>query len=204
MASECHSQKLFANFFSTRNFDGSRVEFVKKIFKGLAIAFLSVVVMFGGCVFLLGPKPPKEAKLIQNFNEHRAAFEQLRDMLLADGQVIRLADWGVETTNSAVSRIPPEGNFPLARYKEYLALLKQVNGKVAYHDKGGHLNPGPGIMLWGYGFGGDTMHIGICWMDQAPTNQIATLEGYRGQSTYQHTVIAFRHIDQNWYLWRDY
>jgi hypothetical protein len=145
--------------------------------------------------------PPKEVKLIQNFYAHRAAFERLRDMLQADGQVIRLAGWGVATTNSVVPRVPPEGNFPLDRYKEYLALLKQVGGFAATRDEGQH--PDPSIVVWKWGFAGETRHVGICWMDQEPTNQIVTLDGYPGRSRYPNREVVFRHIDSNWYLWTD-
>jgi hypothetical protein len=70
---------------------------VKTIFNRLAIAFLFVVVAFGGCIYYFAPRPPKETKMIQNFNEHRADFEKLRDMLQVDTNLTRVASWGVET-----------------------------------------------------------------------------------------------------------
>jgi hypothetical protein len=190
--------------FSTPDFDGSKFQSVKKIFKFLAISFLLIVLVVGGCVFLFipSPKPPQEIKLIKNFNEHRADFEKLRDMLQADTNLTVVASWGVETTKSVVAHIPPEGNFPVERYNEYLALLKNVGGFVASRDEGEH--PDPSIVVWGWGWAGDTKHIGICWKDQAPTNQIATLDGYQGRSVYPNRVVVFRHIDQNWYFWVDW
>jgi len=145
--------------------------------------------------------PPKEVKLIQDFNEHRAAFEQLRDMLLADEQILRVANWGVETRKGI--RVPPEGNFPLNRYNQYLALLKQVGGLVAYRDEGEH--PDPGVLVWGYGFGGDTKHLGISWEDQEPTNQVASLDDhFRKRMHGEEWRVVYRHIDGNWYLWTDW
>jgi hypothetical protein len=202
MAAECHSQKLFATFFSTRDFDVRRVEFVKKIFKRLAIVLLFVVVAFGGCIYYFAPRPPKEAKLIQKFNEHRVDFEKLRDMLQVDTNLTRVASWGVETRKPFFLGNPPGGNFPVDRYNQYLSLFKQTGGLGASRREGEHDDPS--ILVWAWGWAGDTKHIGICWLDEEPTNQITTLDGYQGRSVYPNTVVVFRHIDQNWYLWADW
>ena len=186
-------------FCSTRDFDRRKFKSVKKTLKWLATLFLLVIVTMGGCLYCLAPRPPKEAKLIQNFNEHRAAFEQLRDMLMADAYLRRVASWGVDRTKPFFLGYPSEGNFPIERFNKHLALLKQVDGTVAYRNEGEH--PNPGILIWGWGWAGNTKHIGICWLDQAPTNQIATLDGYHSQGPDRQSV--FKHIDENWYLWSD-
>jgi hypothetical protein len=142
--------------------------------------------------------PPKETFLIKNFNEHRAAFEQLRDMLLADTNLSRLAEWGVETYKPFFLGYPSEQNFPTDRFNKYLALLKEAGGKAASREEGKHADPS--IVVWGWGWAGNTRHIGICWLDEEPTNQIATLDGYRSRSEYS---VAYRHIDSNWYFWTD-
>jgi hypothetical protein len=175
---------------------------VKKIFKRPTIAILIFVLVLGGCVYWFTPRPPSEAKLIQNFNEHRADFENLRDMLQADTNLTRVASWGVETRNPVFLGIPTGENFPVERYNQYLALLKNVGGFVASRDEGEH--PDPSIVVWGWGWAGDTKHIGICWLDREPTNQISTLSGYKGQSVYPNREVTFRHIDHNWYFWVDW
>jgi hypothetical protein len=192
---------LFATFFSTRDFDGSKFQFVKKIFKWLAIAFLFVIVSFGGCIYYFAPRPPKEAKLIQNFNEHRTVFEQLRDMLQADTNLVRVTSWGVETRKPFFLGYPSDGNFPTDRFNQYLALLKQANGKLAYREEG--KDPDCGVDVWVWGGAGYSKHIGICWMDEAPTNQINTLDSYGFHSHFPTLQVVYRHIDQNWYLWTD-
>jgi hypothetical protein len=159
---------------------------VKKIIKVLAIIFLSCVLLFAGCVYLLAPRPPKEATLIQNFNGHRIAFEQLRDMLQADTNLSRVASWGVQTRKPLFLGYPSEENFPTNRFHQYLSLLKQVNGYVGVRDEGDHADVG--VIVWAWGFAGDTGHIWIYWMNE--TNQIQTMGGYK-------------HIDQNWYLTAD-
>jgi hypothetical protein len=175
---------------------------VKKTIRILAIAFMFIVVAFGGCVYFFAPRPPKEAKLIQNFDEHRATFEQLRDMLQTDTNLTRVASWGIETRKPFFLGYPPGGNFPIDRFHEYLALLKKAGGLAAGRGEGEHADPI--IVVWAWGWAGDTRHICICWLDEQPTNQIRTLDGYRGQSVYPNTVVAFKHIDQQWYLQADW
>jgi len=76
-------------------------------------------------------KPPKEKDVIQNFHAHRAAYERLRDMLLEDKNLLRVADWGVQTTKTIGTSKPPTRDFPLKRYNEYLALLREAGGQIA-------------------------------------------------------------------------
>ncbi len=160
-----------------------------------------VVTVAGGLFFYLrrANTPPKEAQLIQNFNEHRAAFEQLKEMLITDGQVRRVADWGVETTNGVGE---PPVNFPTDRYNQYLVLLKQAGALQAYRNEGGH--PDPGILVWAAGFGGDTAHVAISWEDQAPTNQVASLDEHHKKRRHgEPWSLVYRHLDGNWYIWSD-
>lgn len=179
---------------------GSRVKRSAKILRIIVCCCVAGAVAIA-LYFVGSARPPKEAKLIQIFQDHRAEFERLREMLQADTQVVRLASWGVETTDSVVPRIPPEGTFPVDRYMEYMNLLKQVGGHVAYRGKDQH--PHLGISLWASGFAGNARHIGLSWRDQAPTNRIASLDAYRGTSKYGGRQVVYRHLDSNWYLWTD-
>ena len=153
-----------------------------KIFKPLVIVFL----MFSGFVYFFVPRPPKEAKLIQNFNEHRIAFEQLRDMFQADTNLRSVASWGIATRQPQFSGYPTEQNFPAKRFLQYLALLQQANGEVGVRSDGNHADVG--FLVWRRGFAGDIRHIWIYWMDKSPTNR---------------EDITYKQIDHNWYLVRD-
>jgi len=168
----------------------------------MGILFLSfVAVLF--CLFVwLFPssKPRREEKLIENFYAHRAAFEHLRDMLQEDEQLLRVASWGVETTKSGIN-IPPEGNFPIGRYNEYLALLRETGGIGAFRGRGAHPES-VSIGVWASGWAADTRHINICWVDHEPANQVASLKDYYQTPKPRHPV--FRHIDGNWYIWADW
>ena len=61
--------------------------------KRMSIMILLVVALLWGLLAIIFPssKPPKEEKVIQNFHPHRTDFERLRDMLLADKRLLRVA-----------------------------------------------------------------------------------------------------------------
>jgi hypothetical protein len=174
---------------------------VKTLVKVLAAMFIFAVLSLIVIGYFLDPKRPTENELIKNFNQHRATFEQLRGMLEVDTNLSRLADWGVETRKPFFLGYPSEQNFPIARYHEYLSLLKQVGGMAALRDEGDH--PDPSILVWGWGWAGDTRHICICWLDEKPTNQIVSMVGYHGSADAGPNGV-YRHIDQNWYIWIDW
>jgi hypothetical protein len=176
-------------------------EFRSRLFAGLALLLVVVLGSMALLVYLALPRPPKDHILTKNFYKNRASFEKMRDMLLADEQLRRVASWGVETTKPFYLGEVSGSGFPEDRYAQYLALLKRVGGFVASRGEGEH--PSASILVWGWGLAGHTRHVGICWTDQAPTNQVATLDGYHGRSAYAVRHIAYRHIDENWYLWTD-
>jgi hypothetical protein len=167
----------------------------------LAVLLLAVF----GCtillVYLTMPRPPTDGELIQNFNKNRSAFEQLREMLQADKNLRRVASWGVETRHPSYLGEASGSSFPVDRYKRYLALLKEAGGKLASREEGEHGDPS--ILVWAWGWAGDTKHIGVCWLEEPPTEQISTLDGYHGQNRSSERQVAFRHIDGKWYLWTD-
>ena len=145
------------------------------------------VLVFGVCVYLFfEASPPKEAGLIHRFNENRATFEQLRGMLQADPYLSRREEYS-----------PPE------KIEKYHALLKVVGSPSVWVDGRG-TNADLFFMVWGWGFAGETEHLCICWLNQIPTNQITTLDGYRGQRRYPNAVVVYKHIEQQWYLSADW
>jgi hypothetical protein len=166
----------------------------------LLTVFLPLALLFlGPCFYVFYTRiPPKEAGLLQNFNKHRVVFEQMRDMLLVDTNLCRIGTWGVETRKPFFIGWPLDQDFPRDRFRKYLVLLKEAGAKGASRDNGEPVNPS--ILVWAWGWAGTTRHIGICWLDESPTNQIATLDGYSSPSR---DSVAFRHIDSNWYFWTD-
>ena len=115
--------------------------------------FVTVVWRFLAIVFPTN-KPSEEEKLVENFYAHRAAYERLRDMLLDDKELLRIADWSIETKKSRVPHIPTAGDFPANRYNEYVALFKQAGSKLALRDEDDH--PMVCTAVWAGGWAGDT------------------------------------------------
>ncbi|MGB8352554.1 MAG: hypothetical protein WCD79_01570 [Chthoniobacteraceae bacterium] len=166
------------------------------------IIALSVIVIFVTAWLFVFPisRPPREADFLQNFYAHRTAFEELREMLQAEPDGFRVASWGVDTGNGLPE--PPGGNFPIKRFDRYLALLKEAGGTNGIRRKGIH--PMIGILMWGQGFAGDTVHIGICWQEIVPTRQVENLDVYFHDHKSSGTRgWVYKHIDGNWYLFTD-
>jgi len=168
----------------------------------LISAVLAIVLAWGFFAFVFpSTKPPKEKQVIENFYAHRATFERLREMLIEDKKLVRVAGWGVETSTSMGTREHPTGDFPINRYHQYLALLKEVGGIGAHRDR----NDRPAdvsIRVYASGWAGDTRHVDVCWEDQVPTNQVSSLDEF--YKSPKPRKPAFRHIDGNWYLWADW
>ena len=121
-------------------------------------------------------------------------------MLQADEGLRRVATWGVETKDGIFQ--PAAGHFPADRYGKYLALLKEAHSDLAYREGGAH--PEVGINLWGSGFGGDTVHINLCWSDESPSRQVSSFDSYyRDHKSSGTNGWVYRHIDGNWYLSTD-
>ena len=160
----------------------------------LAASLVAVVVLF----YLSLPKPPKESELLHQFEMNRAAFEQLRDMLRADTNVQRVADWGIATWKPHFIGEPAAANFPMDRYQQYRALLRQVGGKVAFRSDGEPANISVCVWIGGH-FGAHT-DFEVSWMGQAPSNQVNNLDRCRRQFPPGERQYFYRHIDENWYL----
>ena len=168
----------------------------------IILVFLVAAFLYLWAYVFPSHNPPEEESLLKTFYSNRAAYEHLRDMLLADGQVRGVyTRFGVETTSSGLPHAPSEVNFPSSRYNEYKVLLEQVRSPEVFR-RGGENNSETCISLWGSGFAGDTRHVDLCWLDHAPANQIARLDDFYKTPKPRHPV--FRHIDENWYLWADW
>jgi hypothetical protein len=124
---------------------------VKKFIKISTVAVLLFILAFVGCIYFPAPRPPKEAKIIQQFNEHRAAFEQLRNMLQTDANLRRIAYWGVETEKPFFLGYPTGTNFSIDRFNKYISLFEDVGALAAWRDEGMHADVGIGIWAWGLG-----------------------------------------------------
>jgi hypothetical protein len=176
---------------------------LKLLGTGLLVSVLvcALLAFVGVAIFFTHRSPAKEAQVIRNFYAHRSAFEQLRDMLIEDKKLVRLADWGVQTTTSMATKERPTGDFPIDRYKQYMALLKEAGGIGGNRDRS---DSPADVCIWIYasGWAGDTRHLDICWEAQVPAPQIESLDEF--YKTPKPRKPAFRHVESNWYLWADW
>jgi hypothetical protein len=167
-----------------------------------AFVVLAAVLCTVGTLIFFSMMPPKESKVIGDFQVHRAAYERLRDMILADQQVKAVyAGSGVETTSSGLPHEPSEVNFSVGRYDEYVALLKEIGKGVVFktEEKQSKLIC---VIAWGGGWAADTRAIWLCWADREPANQVPSLDAYYHDPKRPRNV--FRHIDGSWYLNADW
>jgi hypothetical protein len=178
-------------------------DLLKVLGAGVLVSVLVCVVLAFVAVAILFPhrSPPKENQVIQNFYAHRASFERLRNMLIEDKKLVRVAGWGVQTTTSMGTTKHRTGDFPPDRYNQYLALLKEVGGIGAHRDRN---EPPVDVCVWVYALGlaGDTRHLDVCWENQPPNSQVASLDDF--YRTPKPRKPVFRHVDGNWYLWADW
>jgi hypothetical protein len=171
--------------------------------RGMILLSVALAVV---CLFLY-PRytsiPPKEAVFISNFRTHRSEYERLRDMLQADDQLDTVATWGVRTPDSLLVHVPPNGGVSIDRYNEYLALLREVGGTLAFRSPGAH--PDCCILVWSWGWAADTGHISICWKENEPRNQVASLDILNStpEPSGDRRKYYFAQIDEHWYLQED-
>jgi hypothetical protein len=170
-------------------------------FKRKAVIMLSVVVAIALLLFIghVLSKPPRESKLIENFYANQVAFEQLRNMLLADRELDGVATWGVRLADSSIERMPPDGGVPVQKYEEYLALLKAIGAKAVSR---GEAPLEVRLLVWRSGFAGDSRHVAIAWKDREPMNTVNSLDEFYQTSKPRRPV--YRHINGNWYIWADW
>lgn len=163
----------------------------------LTVSLLVFMVVLG-----CSAKPPQESEFIREFYAHRSAFEHLRDMLQADRKVLSVSKSGIETTESAgLTKVPQQGDPFSNRYLEYVALLKEA-GALGVFRGDGVGSQDVSIGVWASGWGGDTRHVEVAWVEHKPDQQVDSLDRYY-RSSPPHSSV-FRHIEGNWYLRADW
>lgn len=167
----------------------------------LWIISFSVLAIIGSCcaVIAISGRPPKESKIVSDFTAHRAAYERLRMMLSEDKDIGDVAPWGIARKGTLDWKIPPDGGMPVERYHEYLALMKEIGVSRVWH---GNDPSEVGFGVWGSGWGGDTRHVSVSWLEQEPSNVATSLEAfYRTEKPRQPSYV---HIEGHWYIWADW
>jgi hypothetical protein len=121
-------------------------------------------------------------------------------MLLEDKGVIGIAPWGIELEASPIWKIPPDGGMPVARYQEYLALLKEIGASRV--GRGGDDPLEVSFAVWSSGFAGDTRHVDVSWLPREPPNIVTSLGAF--YRTAKPRSPSYVHIGGNWFIWADW
>jgi hypothetical protein len=171
-------------------------------FRRFAIVSFSVVIAFIASLFIIvsiSSKLPKEGKIASDFRAYRASYERVRTMLSEDKGVEGVAPWGIQLEGSPLWKVPPEGGMPANRYQEYLSLLKEIGASRVSQERG-PLEVSFGV--WESGWGGNTRHVNISWLEREPPNTAISLDAF--YRTDKPRRPSYVHIDGNWYIWADW
>ena len=125
-------------------------------------------------------------ELVRRFEENRAAYDRLRDLLVDDVSVRDVGKSGVQMEDSPIHVAPPTPLISTARYQEYMDLLKSTGGTRASRSQG--LHPAICVGVTAEGWAGDTRHKNICWR-----------EGSLAKDSHFTDTL----IESNWYLEKD-
>ena len=149
--------------------------------------------------------PPKESALLGQFHRQRADLEEVRHALLDMPEWRRVGEWGVETWGSPGAKVPAPGDASRATYEKTVSILKRVDGATAlrFDDP----NPEICIVVWGWGFAGETRHISFCSRSDRPRNLVERLDSDAARAILRRSPrrqVVYRHIEGTWYLREDW
>jgi hypothetical protein len=153
------------------------------------VALVSVVGI-GSIQSMLFPAP-SEARMVANFHQHQAKFEQLRVMLLQDKKISSVGpDW-IRCQNRTRDSLASCG-ISQQRLNQYRILMRNLQiypiGKL-----GGRTN----LIRFGFiagGLGGDTWSIGYDWISKIPEDIVP--------SAYYTRRNGHSRIQGNWYIYQ--
>jgi len=133
---------------------------------------------------------PSDKKLIENFQTHKAAFDQLLRMFLADKGLGRVGEDFTRPENASSVGVNAEG---LKAYRRLFERLGLKGGVEGYDEKD--------IVLFyasaeGLSVSGSSKGYAYC--KQRPPLVVEDLDSYKSPGDKSFT--AFRHLEGNWYL----
>jgi len=145
---------------------------------GIAVG---VLILLCGC-----GRSPSDQELVRQFEENRAAYDRLRELLVGDTDLRDVGPSGVQMVDSPIHVVPPTPLVSSAKYQEYMGLLKSAGGTRASRSEG--LHPGICIGVYAEGWAGDTRHKNVCWRESPLAKD--------GR-------FSDKLIERNWYLEED-
>lgn len=137
---------------------------------------------------------PSDKALTENFQSHKAEFDQLLQMFLAD-EGLSLVDFGW-----TLPKEPESIGVTQERLEQYRKLFREVN-----LSKGIHSHKTKGIVWFtastrGLGISGSGK--GYAYATKRPELVVDDLDNYKSKNGKSFT--AYKHIEGNWYLYFDF
>ena len=170
--------------------------FVKALVMGLAVCIALLIILLGFLFWRvsLGSKRPTDASLVHQFKTNQVTFEEVKQMLKADGQIGGVAGDYVFRTNSLVANSCADVGISVERQKRYSDLLKQAGVRSVERDGNEISFP---VARWGAFSHG--WRIAVVWTDVKPTPLITNLDDFKKATNKWEQ--AYRPLGDNWYLW---
>ena len=166
----------------------------RKIFLILSLTFL-----FASCASLLNDAPHvSDDWLIKNFQKNEADFDLLAQMAQQDSKMVRIAN-DFTWTKDSVAFPRPESELGITneRWEDYKKLFKKLrlsNGIINYQpDTILLLATTKGLVT------GGSMK-GYAYLKEKPEMLVDSLDNYIFPKTDKHSAIAYKQINNNWYI----
>lgn len=166
---------------------------MKSKLKLISLVF-AFVILPSGCLSGFSKEHPKDAELLENFQTHKAGFNQLLQMFFADKGLGRVA---YDFTRPEDLRTVGVSSERLSEYKKLFRKLDLSAGIEGYNEKDYiwfHAST-QGLSVTGSG-------KGYAYLKERPPLVVDDLDTYWSKDGRSFT--AFRHIEDNWYLYFDY
>jgi hypothetical protein len=156
-----------------------------------ACTVVAIAVSLAACD---GPRP-SDAELIARFTANRARIETLVAMMQVDRTLTRVDDNSTDPADPATVGISPE------RIAEYRRLLDEIGFSQGffYDPQSG----GVAFLAWATGFTGSGAAKSVLYRPENPTPLVDDLDAYRPPEGQDHHILAYRHIEGQWYLQLD-
>ncbi|MCX6894839.1 MAG: hypothetical protein NTZ16_04930 [Verrucomicrobia bacterium] len=167
---------------------------------GLAACIAFIVVAF--LLFVASSRRPTDARLVHQFSENRAPFDELKKMLKADSQIGVITEHNISPLTNIFVIVQPEAvNISVERYAKYQALLKQTGTIKAVQTGNGQQR----FYIAGWGGLNRGWRIAVTWTEEHPNNILSSLDDFPKRVPIPKDGTrwkeAYRSLGDNWYLW---
>lgn len=156
----------------------------------VGLAYFAIDAGCGAIEHSFGPAPPADEKIIADFSAHRQEYEELVSMFQADSQLDAIRD-ASEATAGVVSASRSE------RYHTLLdsLQLEEISRRAPlYTDQSGVF-----FRMGSFGIVPSGSFWGVAYLDSEPSPLVADTQGNETSSEH-----AYRRIEGNWYVWREW